>query len=972
MVSAIDSSVLLGYYQTRTGQGSTTAASSSSSSSATKKYAPTAPWSTTSSAPKSPELVKSALLGKPLIDENAAKLDLAGASEDYRKLFALYQGLNTLYGLADKADDKGTSSLDLLRLKTVFAKGLKEVTEYADAQKFAQLRMTRGDAMTSDKGEVGVQKNQYDYTTRALYSGSSTDEVPAFQGNVQFTLRVKKSGQDIDMAIDLSDLGAQPRTMANVVNYINGKLAAADVMTRFATARTAGEEKTVQAGGKTITLPATADSWALKVKGVLGETVSFVPATSAPAVYVTTRAGDPDPDDDVKTDDAVIQNRLVKIDTAGTAGGAAGSRIFSDDLEGTIDTVRQTKVGADGSVYMLADVATSIDGQTVKGEKDVALLKYDGAGNLIFARTLGASDEASGLALSVASDGRVAIAGAVTGGLQGAANGATNSSAASGNTDSFVTLYDAKGDEVWTQRRGAVGADEATAVAFGDDGVVYVAGRTKGGIGGQTSSGGWDNYLSAVAADSTGKPKTLFTQQFGSAGDDKVSGLAVNNGQVVVAATEDGHGVLRSFDVVNTITSTKRDTDAAGNWTSTVTTTTGGAVTGTVVTTGTQPATGTASSRTTSYTSGSAATAGAVRDLGDLQGGSLAGIVLDGGQLYVAGSTRNAALGVNGQTLAYTGGSDAFAARLSTDLTSQASDSLAYFGGTGNDTVTGMDAAGGKVWLAGLAGDQIPAGAAIGKQDGYLAQIDLAAGVVDNAQRLTGKDGIATVTSVAVSKAGASAIEQLGFTAGALEYARSTNLVSSTSARAGDTFQIRTSEGGNLATVTLEAKDTLDTLAAKIRRAAGFKAKVEVVTKDDSRVLKISPANDSYSVEVLAGKSGADLLSALGLKEGVVRATSINDAGKTVSADGNGNVYGLNLSGALNLSSTDSIKAAQQAISKALSKIRTAYSDLVDAAKPQTAGTASGHGKTNGTVPTYLSNQVANYQAALDRLTGGG
>ncbi|MDB5429005.1 MAG: hypothetical protein JWP35_121 [Caulobacter sp.] len=968
MVTGIDSSVLLSYYQARAGVPVSGAASTGTAAGGAKKYAPTAPWSTTSSAPKSAELVKQALLGRSLIDENAAQLDLPGASADYKKLFALYQGLNALYGLADKANGKNVSALEATQIKAIFNRGMKEVVAYADAQKLDQVRLTRGDAMTSDKSAVGVPKNQYDYVGRDLFTGTATDVVPSLSGAVSFSIQVKKVNTTANVAIDLTGMGATPRTMPNVVNFINDQLIAAGVSTRVATNRTPGVAKTVQAGGKTITLPATGDTWGLKVKGVAGETLTFGAAAPAPAVYVTTASGNPDPDKKPTTDDAVIQSALMKIDSTGAAGGAPGSRVFTDTLEGTISTVRASKVGPDGSIYMLADVDGTVDTQTLKGAKDVALLKYDGAGNLLYARTLGASASATGLGLSVAADGRVAVSGSVTGGLTGATNGPVNSTDASGLSDSFVSLYDAKGDETWTQRRGASGADEAQAVGFGADGIVYVAGRTKTAMPGATALGGWDNYLSAIGTDLLGKPRTLFTQQYGAATDDKVSGLAVNGGQVVVAGVENGHGVLRAFDVTDTLTTTQRDTDAGGNWTNTVTTTTGGVVTGTVVTNGAQAGTGTAATKTTTSTTGAAAVAGAVRDLGDLQGGTLAGITLDGGNLWVAGDTTNAALSVGGQTAAFNGGRDAFAARISTDLSSTGQDALAYYGGAGNDTVTAMAASGGKVWVVGAPGDAATAGTPIGTKDGYLAQIDVASGTVDNAQRLSGKDGFTTATSVSVGATGASVLDKLGLPTGGLDYSRSLKITSATSARPGDTFQVRTSEGGSLATVTLDANDTLDTLAAKVRRAAGFKATVEVVSNGDTRSLKISPLNDAASVEILAGKGGTDLLASLGLKEGVVRNTTVDKNGKTVSADGKGNVYGLNLPNVLSLASSDDIKNTLKVLSTSLSKIRTAYADLQTAAMPQAANQP---GKSGGTVPAYLTNQIANYQAALDRLTGG-
>jgi hypothetical protein len=48
--------------------------------------------------------------------------------------------------------------------------------------------------------------------------------------------------------------------------------------------------------------------------------------------------------------------------------------------------------------------------------------------------------------------------------------------------------------------------------------------------------------------------------------------------------------------------------------------------------------------------------------------------------------------------------------------------------------------------------------------------------------------------------------------------------------------------------------------------------------------------------------------------------------------------------------------------------IRTIYKDLLAAATPKSAQAAAATGKA----PAYLTNQIANYQAALNRLTGGG
>jgi hypothetical protein len=910
-VSSIDSSLLLGFYQARSGQ-STLASGSGASAGGKTRYAPTAPWATSSTAPRAPALVEKVMAGRRFVDENAAVLDLAGASTDYKKLFALFQGLNALSGLAERMGAKGVTDVEKARIQTVFAKGMAETTAYADSLKLEQMRLTRGAAMLSDRSTVGAPRANYTYTTGVLHNGTSTEAVDAFSGATVFDISIKKLNTTSTISVDLSEMTGT-RSMSNVVSFINGKLSDAGVTTRFQVSRTAGEPKIVKTGTTTVTLPATGDDFALKVVGDSTETVSFSSSTAKPAVYLATTAGDPDPDDKATTKDAVYASSLTKTEAG--ASGQVGTKIFTNGLASTVSAVRASEIGSDGSVYMLAEVTGDTDGQTIKGATDVALLKYDSMGKLLFARTLGAVGEAKANALAISADGQVAIAGSITGQLEGATNGPINSGPNSTLSDSFVTLFDAKGDEVWTSRRGGLQADEATALAFGADGTVYVGGRSKSSIPGATSIGGWDGYLTALKADSLGKPQALFTQQFGTATDDGVKGIVVNGGEVIVGGMDDKHAVLRSFTV-----------------------------------------------------SGASATQSGIRDLGDLQGGTLAGLKLDGGQLYVGGSTRNAGLGVSNTTQAHAGGMDGFAARLSTDLGNTGSDALAYFGGADDDTVTAMAVANGKVWLTGLAGDTLPDGSPpIASQDGYLVEMDVAAGTTGSVQRITGKDGYVTPTALAVDTTGASALDRLGLPKGALSWTDSQKIVSATSARPGDQFQIRTREGGPLSTVTLAASDTLETLAAKVSRAAGFRAKVEVVVDGEFRRLKITPANDAATVEILPGKGGRDLLDSLGLAEGVVRLTKVEN-GRTVSASGNGNVYGLTLTNDLKLNSDDAIRNSQLVLSRALTAIRTAYKDLEAASRPASATSSA----INGPVPTYLSNQISNYQAALDRLTGSG
>jgi hypothetical protein len=924
MITSIDTNLLLSIFNARAGVS--TGVGVGAGPSVAKKVAPTAPWTTAGLNPDLSGPVKAALAGRKLINESAAQLDLPGASGDYRKLFALYQGLSTLGALAERIQGKGLTSIEQQRIRETFAKGLQEVVSYVGGADLDLVRLTAGEVAASAKTTAPVSaKSRAEFVTAPLFSGTSEDPVPQFQGAVRFTVNVKRSGVLHAVDIDLAEMGTQTRSMAGVVNFINGKLAAEGVDTRFATQRLPGQERTTTAGGKTISLGTGPDQWALKVK-TGGETVSFSAAETAGAVYLAQGIGNPDPDGKVDTADGVISQQLLKFQTDTTAVEAPAQgqneanwvdgRIFAKTMGPEISKVRATQVGPDGSVYVLADVTGKTSGQAIKGDQDVALLKYDSAGNLVFTRTLGASDSATGLGLAVSADGKIAVAGSVSGGLNGATDGALTSGTAgayAGEADSFVTVFNADGEEEWTQRRGARLADEASQLAFGVDGTVYVAGRARSALPGASNLGDWDNYLEAFAPpDAGGKVETLFTQNFGTAGSDRPAGMVLDGSSVVVASVEGGRGVLRRFDL-----------------------------------------------------SGGAPVLSGTRDLGDLQGGDITGLALDGTDIVVAGSTSNGALAGGTVTRALSGGVDAFAARMSADLSGGGS--IAYYGGAGDDRATALSVADGKVWIAGSAGTDLPGQPAVGKADGFLANLDIATGAIDWSRRFTGREGYAAPSAIAAASAGASSLDRLGLPSGALGLTDSQQITAATSLRAGEQFTVRVGSG-HAATVTIEADDTLDTLAQKIRRATGFQAKVTIGTSDGVRKLTIAPLNNRTIIEIGAGRADKDALEMLGIAEGVIRNTVVGKTGGLAPADGKAQIYGLGLESDLNLDDPTQVSHAAAEIAAAMGVIRKAYKDLVAAASPQSAQQAAA---ASGHVPAYLQNQIANYQAALDRLTGG-
>lgn len=895
----INNSYLLGLFGVTTDPSSLIGANASAAK--PKKTQPTAPWASTATPPKASDMVRAALAGRRVINEGAVNLDLAGSSADYRKLFALYQGLTTLSALADRASAKGLTSLEAGQLSKRFEAGIAEISDYLKTADFADLRLVQGVSQSTVKTGFAVEKDPTTFVTAPIHDGALTAPVKAFQGDVKFAMTVKTGEISRQIDIDLSEMGDTPRTMDAVIGFINAKLQDAGVATRMGREWIEGKPKVVKAGDKSITLPAGPDQYALKVWGALGETVSFQAVDTSDAVYVTQGVG------------ATGAAQLLKFQADGGSAPAAQQglnesfwvegRTGQTNLPAGVEAVRASAIAPDGSVWVVADLTAGDANQPIKGTRDVALMKFDSAGNLVQTKPLGAASTASGYSIAIDADGRVAVAGSVTGALEPGKSGDVANVA-----DSFVTVFDATGKELWTQRRGAKAADEATEVGFGADGVVYVAGRSQSAMPGSGALGGWDGYLQTFQE----KPLTVIgpvtgvnvsTLQFGTAGDDSVQAMTVSGSDLYTAGVENGRAVVRRFTL-----------DAAG-----------------------------------------VPTLAATRDLG-FANGSIAGISVENGQVVLTGQTDNPALDIGTVTNPHAGGTDVFIATLSTDLQASASDRLTYFGGPGADTAADVQIKDGKVWITGTNRD---AGAE--KTDptrAYLARLDLATGAVEYNQTWRGDGDQAVPTSLSIASGGASVLDRLGLPQGEIMQADSKLLTVATSARVGDQFTISPANGGRAVTVTIDAKDTLETLAKKIVTASNRQLKATVIT--DAKVvppvqrLQIVAADNKEGAVISAGAAGKDALAALGLSPGFVGKTT----DKTVKT------FGLNLPNTLNLDDPAAIKAAIDALAQAMTAVRSAYRALGPQAET-TTNTQTGKGASTA----YQQAQLANFQAALNRLT---
>lgn len=900
----------------------------------------TAPWQSASTAPQQSALVQSVTAGAAFFNPASAQLAApTGAhQQDYQALFALYQGLNAMQGLATAASSSSATSLQQAAYQTTFAQGLAQLQTYLSSGAFKSIDVSTGAVSASQQSSQGAAVGSDTYTTQPLAIGSNNTPVSAFSGALAFSMKVVSlNGTTKNVAFNLNDMGSTPRTLANVVTYLNGQLQSAGVTTRFADVMNPGAPQTAQINGQTQTIGAEPNTYSLQLVGTAGEQVTLSASDAAAAVYLTGSQGAPG-----KTTTTVTPSTTGAPTISTTTGpsdvtqilakyNANSDAVATNPSDGVVSNttianaptaVRATATGPDGSIYLLADIAgKTADGQTINGTSDVALMKYDSAGNLQYTRTLGAANAANGYALSVSADGsQVAIAGTTTGPLD-----ATDASQAANATTGFVSVYSTgAGDEQWTQTQSQpVGTTQTpTAVTFGANGQVVVAGTATGALlGGGSPAGSQSSYVqgyqgqAVTSADGTTTwvSSSTFTQQFGSSGTNKPAGVAVSGNTLYTAGVENGDAVVRAY---------------------------------------------------TLQSSGAPTLLG-VQDLGALKGGAVAGLsIAANGSVIVAGSTENGALaGTVGQS--YTGGQQGFVATLGANLAPQ---TLNYVATPSSFTATSMTMANGQVYLAGSVAQAPTPGQTTGSA-GYVAEIDPTSGQVAWSRTQQGVDGIDTPTSVAVAASGAShSLDALGLPTGALNFNQSTSVIAASSVRAGDQFKVQVGSGP-ATTITVQENDTFASLAQEINFATGYQATATTATVNGKTVLKIAPTTANNTVTLLAGSTGQDALAPLGLRAGLLTddANNTTASGSAEKSSSNGrSVLGLVLPSSMNISTTAGAKTAATALQLAIAKVENLYQDM-----SQPASTTTGTQKPlSSTLQTYYSNQLANYQLALQRLGG--
>jgi hypothetical protein len=209
----------------------------------------------------------------------------------------------------------------------------------------------------------------------------------------------------------------------------------------------------------------------------------------------------------------------------------AGDEVWTRQFGGGgAESAASVRVDRAGNAYVVGGTRAALAGQTNIGDYDGFIVKFDSAGNQVWARQFGTTVEDYTLAVALDGDGNPFLAGETSGRLAGAA--------AAGGLDGFVRRYDANGNVVWTRQFGSPLDDYAVGIAVGPTGDVMAVGTAGGALPDQKSEGDADAFIAAFS----GQGGVLWARQFGTSGVDDAE--AIGWSDAFLAATGPSGGIL--------------------------------------------------------------------------------------------------------------------------------------------------------------------------------------------------------------------------------------------------------------------------------------------------------------------------------------------------------------------------------------------------------------------------------------------
>ena len=887
------------------------------------------------------------------IDERSPEAELAGDDRDAKALFTLYRALEKMRAIAEYAAESNATDSSRRSLDPLLARALGEVRDYTSGVDLDKLDLLYGTKSNRVETEVKLGRNESKVIGSVIQTGSRTDPIPGLTGTEAFTVTITKSGETRDFLIDLSAI-SEPISLRSLADHINSQVSAvqatdlngdpvfddqgnpvAKYQARFTVEEVEGKGYALAVSGLTIedvSLSATVaepslflagasravgsdaltSSTLTRLDGIDGADPVRALRESYAATGTPIREVSEKDDEDLtsgRTNDVIESLKKGVSDLFTELGVNDEDDPFSRSYEET--SASAVAVDSKGHVFVVGTTEGNIDNQINRSDGgDVYLSKYDASGNLVWQRMLGASGEAQGYALAIDSQDNVIVAGKVDGTLGG--------SELYKGADSAVVKFDNSGDRLWTRQLDSLAEDGAMALTVDGNDDIFISGYASGVFtSGESYGGGRDGYVARLAGTDGAMAAAT---QFGGSGNETARGIAVaSDGNILVASEEDGRAILRKLDQADLTNQL---------WTV---------------------------------------------DLGDLQGGAVSGIAVEGGAVYVAGYSGNGAM--SGATATpHQGGQDGFVTRIDDAGASGSAAWTSHVGSGTGDFIEDIVVSAGNVYVAGRTAGELGGATRSGVTDAFAAKISGADGSHQWLEQIGGAAGFNGATGLAFSSTGNSVLTTLGLGPGTLQPRQTRDVENQTTLRAGDHFQISIN-GGSKRKITIQEGDTFNKIASRINRLSFQHIKAETTFSSDGNGLKIAVKNGS-TIEIFAGAEGKDALKPLGLTPTKILPTDqIFKLNKDDDeSDKRGGVFGLKFEDGMSLTSENAAKYTLGRVNDAISEVQRAFRSLT--ANPLADLLKKQAEIEKGTVPPALRAQLANYEAGLNRLlvsgSGGG
>jgi hypothetical protein len=255
------------------------------------------------------------------------------------------------------------------------------------------------------------------------------------------------------------------------------------------------------------------------VTGFFGGTVDFDPGAGTTNL---TSAGSTD-------------TFIAKYDTSGALVWAKSVGGTSSELSNTI------QIDSSGNSYVTGyfqgtadfDPGAGTSNLTSSGNNDIFIAKYDTAGALVWAQSVGATSIDQSASLRIDSSGNSYVTGLFAGAVDFDPGAGTTTLTSAGSIDAFIAKYDTSGALVWAKSIGGTSVDQGASLQIDNSGNSYVTGYFQGtadfdpgaGTTTLTSAGNSDVFIAKY--DTSGG--LVWAKSFGGTSSDESASIQVDS-----------------------------------------------------------------------------------------------------------------------------------------------------------------------------------------------------------------------------------------------------------------------------------------------------------------------------------------------------------------------------------------------------------------------------------------------------------